>query len=469
MPYKIPENLEPEGVQCIRIYVPNDVEWRSLFWGTFSELARWFNYEKDGTEHGAQVARLWRTLYLQSETEFIEGGGCGLMDVRVKPDDDCILQKSADGETWEDWANLDDCGVKTRINPETCLYEVDCGDGNWQPVKTSAYDPRFDDVVPDPYPDDSLPEGQDAACVAAANAASYFDYASLGYANAIGGGGVLGAICAAIMSYVSAIQQVVFSIVLERVAIDFAFYNTATIVADQAGFDWDDLKNLLVCYYDNHGNASKEEYTTLQEQIQSRFDDSQIWRVVYSIISMIGPIGLTNVAKWGGITEADCDSCGGGCMVTFDGGSMPYTFWNGHGTVETGAGIDGSDCGHSDVFYTTVWNTGVFVKIPLAPGTLDNIYLQYQIIDPIGSTAPTGISVSLFDGDDNALGAHNNAGVTPVSIWTPFTVAEGLGWTILEGYYIMIDVSEVWYGYGGYAAEAVTRVDNIVIEGEGIC
>jgi len=313
MPYKIPSDTNPTEVECIKVYVPNDTEWRSLFWGAFSELARYFNYEMDGTHNAADVAKVWRTLFLQTEAEYQAGGGCGIMDVRTKPDDSCILQKSTDGETWEDWANINECQPAMRINPETCLLEVNCSSDpdnpNWQPVKTSAYDPRFDDIVPEPYPDGSLPEGQDPACVAAANAAAYFDYASLGYSNAIGGGSVLGAICAAIMSYVSAIQQVVFNVVLARVAIDFVFYNPATIVADQAAFDWDELKNILVCYFDNHGNASKTEYIGLQEAILARFDDSQIWRVIYSIISMIGPIGLTNVAKWAAITEAECDTC----------------------------------------------------------------------------------------------------------------------------------------------------------------
>lgn len=319
MPYKLPSDLEPTGVQCIRVYVPDDVEWRSLFWGAFSELARWFNYEKDGTENGAQVARLWRTLYLQSEAEFIEGGGCGLMDVRVKPDDSCILQKSTDGETWEDWANLDDCGVSMRVNPTTCLLEFDCGGGNWKPVFTDDH-PEGQSEPPYPSGSDEY-EADTARCIAAANIASQLKYGTDTLAHdAV----IVGGLAIAIINLIGAFLFFVPGGILVDIAIaiiDVAVGHVASDFSDDfPAIDWEDVRDQLSCMIERDGSVTEAERSAFLSWMATVYSGNLAWELTKIIVQNVNADGLTTSARMpqDDIDITGCPTCGCDLDINFE-------------------------------------------------------------------------------------------------------------------------------------------------------
>lgn len=98
--------LPPEAATdyvCVNIAIPNTAQDKRNFLGSILSLAQWFNYERTGTNLGAQVADTWLTCL-----NGILIGAC--MEVRQSPTDSCILQLSEDGgETWVNWADITLC------------------------------------------------------------------------------------------------------------------------------------------------------------------------------------------------------------------------------------------------------------------------------------------------------------------------------------------------------------------------
>lgn len=102
MPYLLPETLAT-GTTCVKISIPDTPQDIKNFLGTVLDLCYWFNYERDGTDKGSQVANIWLAAF-----DEIRIGAC--MIVRQNPDSPCILEVSNDsGETWEVWADITLC------------------------------------------------------------------------------------------------------------------------------------------------------------------------------------------------------------------------------------------------------------------------------------------------------------------------------------------------------------------------
>lgn len=75
----IPANLTPAQRRCLVIYVPDDWEWITTFWGTFSTLIYWWNFERDPDHKGTIVSQVWRDVYHDARERFLRhecGEGC---------------------------------------------------------------------------------------------------------------------------------------------------------------------------------------------------------------------------------------------------------------------------------------------------------------------------------------------------------------------------------------------------------
>lgn len=115
----LPTFPPPPGRVCIPVEVPDDPHWIALFTGAIYRLSQQIWYDRDAAHTAKDVAAVWQDIYLETMQS---AWGCGgNVDIRLKPDEPCIIQLTTDGGlTWVDKINLSLCwknGIK--YNPAT--------------------------------------------------------------------------------------------------------------------------------------------------------------------------------------------------------------------------------------------------------------------------------------------------------------------------------------------------------------
>lgn len=99
----IPADLSPAGRRCIAVQVPDDPEWRAMFFGALYQLTTWNAYDRDAGHTAKDVASLWKSLIDDAHSQ-----ECA--EVLQFRQQTCILQKSTDGGvTWTDILNIEEC------------------------------------------------------------------------------------------------------------------------------------------------------------------------------------------------------------------------------------------------------------------------------------------------------------------------------------------------------------------------
>jgi len=63
--YVIPDELDPEGVCCVSVPVPDNPQWRAMFLGALWRLSLQTHYERDAAHNGKVIAARWRNVYEQ--------------------------------------------------------------------------------------------------------------------------------------------------------------------------------------------------------------------------------------------------------------------------------------------------------------------------------------------------------------------------------------------------------------------
>lgn len=152
--YLVPENPSPEGLICLKVWIPEDDLYLHAFAGAYQYFSKWTAWERSSDNKAALAAAAWKNAYYYT----LENGwlNCG-EDV-----DDCCEQIEDIIARLEELENM-------NIN-------VNCGCGcgnNQQQVPTECYPEGAveDDVdLPvDPGDDEQIPLSQQAQC----NAANY--------------------------------------------------------------------------------------------------------------------------------------------------------------------------------------------------------------------------------------------------------------------------------------------------------
>jgi len=67
-PYTIPDVIDPGGVRCIKVYIPDSLQWLQIFAAVMDTMCHWKNYELLGDTSAAQCAALMRSIMQQYNT-----------------------------------------------------------------------------------------------------------------------------------------------------------------------------------------------------------------------------------------------------------------------------------------------------------------------------------------------------------------------------------------------------------------
>jgi len=104
-PYTIPDVIDPGGVRCVKVYIPDSLQWLQIFAAVMDTMCHWKNYELLGDTSAAECAALMRSI-MQQYNNF---ESCT----------DAALQESWD----EDLTSLCE---SLRYNPVTGKFEAWC-------------------------------------------------------------------------------------------------------------------------------------------------------------------------------------------------------------------------------------------------------------------------------------------------------------------------------------------------------
>jgi len=76
--FLVPPVINPPGRRCVQIWIPDEQTHIANFWGVLNFLTLWTEYERTGNDNGAQVANVWKEVYLSARQYFEAGEGCNL-------------------------------------------------------------------------------------------------------------------------------------------------------------------------------------------------------------------------------------------------------------------------------------------------------------------------------------------------------------------------------------------------------
>lgn len=67
-PYTIPDVIDPGNVRCVKVYIPDSLQWLQIFAAVMDTMCHWKNYELLGDTSAAQCAALMRSINQQYNT-----------------------------------------------------------------------------------------------------------------------------------------------------------------------------------------------------------------------------------------------------------------------------------------------------------------------------------------------------------------------------------------------------------------
>lgn len=307
--YMFPGDYDPGEYACFRVYIPKDTLYLAAFWNAYRYFTTWHAWQRDEAKTGKLVAEVWRTGFDLARQEFESGGACDMPNI--------------------------------RINPDSCLLEVECSPDDWRTVITEDYDPTRDAPTPIPYPD-PIP-GQDRACLAAANTTEFLRQGSSQFATLLGANNVIGFILAQLYTFLSSVVTVTLSQLWLGLGVAYGDFDADTIEADFLAFDWDEVKNILVCYYETDGSMTPINWALALDdfQAQTTLTGNQIWLLITMVWGLFGVVGANYSASWAGIVDADCDACPTCTILTEnkEGWDYPVTPWRTYGSWTSGVGF----------------------------------------------------------------------------------------------------------------------------------
>jgi hypothetical protein len=307
----LPAVIDPPSRLGVCVPVPNEPAHRQAFLGALLELARWWNWQRDPLKRGREAAEVWMTIWREVVEQLQEGEGCGvgMFDVRQNEDAPCILEKSDDGDTWVQFANLALCRAAQPpiISGGQIFVQYE---GELIPV--SELPPSVDTVTTS---DERRPEGDDAdeaRCLAAVNAAYVFRrlhdeaWKIVPFAQQTAGDELLAGILTLVNLGVLAPAAIPLAAASALIAYLF--------IANSTQFT-STVEREFACILKNRSYISNGEvyfdFSLVKADVVARIVGINIWTFINGYLDVIGANGLNLAGTTNAITEC-CDPCNNG-------------------------------------------------------------------------------------------------------------------------------------------------------------
>jgi hypothetical protein len=423
--YSFPDPIDPGDSICFKVYVPKDTLYVAAFWRAYQYFGQWVAWRKDDAHTAKDVAAVWLPLIERSRTEFLAGGGCL---------------------------------PEFRLNPDTCLLEVQCND-DWQPVFTTEH-PQGG--APRIYPPGTTEyDNNTARCIAAANITAQLMYAV----------NKLVAEWATIAEGVTATLVILallvffappFALLLIGIFI-FGLAEAFTIEEAEAGRDaivWTDFRDQLACFIERDGTVTETDRQAIMTYMETLYSGNPAWNIAKIIVQHTTADGLTldGQIPQNDIAIDDCVPCAwiadvpldltGGIFTIQDECSQPDGHFQSGVGILSDDGYTGGGCSTPKNRLVARWEWSshtqlsrvVAYRVPDSPsdgyeqftgyiiGDDHNIYLVWNVADGAGTpidvtmapgTAGIGWHMSV-DHHDGVLGC--DAGYSRIKFYGTGTI-----------------------------------------------
>lgn len=281
----IPQNLTPDGRVCFCINLPDDPEHFAAFWGALSYLGKRYAWGKPLTSDSEIVARYWADIIADNRACFegvisMANRGCGCEETVTRYTAAGVLQQSTDGgQTWQN--DLTDPRFYGSVLPPPLWLVADpAGDHSCEGASTAAANMhKLSDEILDNAP------------TVVAEIATV----------------ITGIICVYTAGAGCAIAGVV-----EGIVSLITLLGASTIKADLTAEDYARLRCILYCNIGADATFSESQWNAVKQDISEQLNGTpETW--FWNMVNIIGPVGLTNLARVSITANTDCSDCACSC------------------------------------------------------------------------------------------------------------------------------------------------------------
>jgi len=309
--WALPETINPENEICVTLNIPDEPRYIAAFWGALYELTYWNNWQRDPDHKGAQVAAVWKSIWL-----YYSGiqGDCDAMCCCPEP--------------------------LKRVLPDGTVQTSTDGGLTWQ--NTPSADPRETSILFPPLPGE---DGATKACKAAENIVGMFQSNVEQFIDDLG---VLTSI-AAVAAAVTSVIVIVLSggTLLPAVTALAAALTRAGASGIAAAFTsevWERLNCNIYCVMGEDGRLEQADLTAIKAKVNE--DESGVAaEILNHLIDNYGIVGMNNLAtlqgEGTGETCTECECPAPDWCINFDfstGNQYGFTSagtWDGTGFLAT--------------------------------------------------------------------------------------------------------------------------------------
>jgi len=369
--WAIPQNLTPAGTICWCFNLPDDPEYQAVFWGLMNDLTKRYNWGEPLTAASDTVAAYWRGIIDDNRTCFeaardMANKGCGAeFDKVTRYNELGLLEFSVDGGlTWAE-DESDPRMVGTLIPPP--LWLIVGGDNRCKGAVTARLNTKL-----------ALDE-------------IFNNGVNIGVTGLIGI--IVGVICAISAGVACAVAGVAGAL-----ATIIAQVGAAILQAAMTPAVYDTFECILYCHIGLNASFTEQQWQAVKADIAIQLSGDAEF-VLWNWVNMLGPAGLTNLARMSIDVIADCSGCGCSC----DNPELGDAGVNLLSRPDLGAGwwqvtttlVQTPGCETNGCYYATI----------LLPACC--LHVEYNLIPP-GVNAPPGNRGAL---DCNGVWGYANYGV----------------------------------------------------------
>lgn len=108
--YILPETINPGRWKCVKVFIPDDLQYYAAFWGAYEYFTTWKAWQRTGDTKGKQAAAVWKVGFDAARLLWPDMEGCEMpFLLRDDPNDPCAVEQSLDGGTTWIHAFTKDC------------------------------------------------------------------------------------------------------------------------------------------------------------------------------------------------------------------------------------------------------------------------------------------------------------------------------------------------------------------------